>query len=334
MTSWYSGNGDRDEELLSHGDDTAPLRPVRLFAAAALLLVLGAALGTRIDGALRWLGLRGADVELTGGAVAAATSVNDRHQFRVGVFNPGEETVHVRVVGLDGGVTAVTPGRPVAVAPHSWRHPSFSVPFLCDETALSTVAAVRVRASTTAGSSEQRVELAAPALALAVVHDRECAPPAALGRRDLGGLWVVEDYEGRWASLARVGLLRFTADGRFAFDPEGHLFQEGRQGMFGTYRLHGTRLQLQTGGGYACGKGYREVWTTARLEPELLRLDIVRSDPGYCHTPPGDREFLRRVVKEGGLPPVRARERPACTESAPRNARIAEWALKSVGACP
>jgi hypothetical protein len=161
---------------------------------------------------------------------------------------------------------------------------------------------VQVRVTDSDGSREQRVELARPAGALRVVHERECVPATTLGPDDLGGLWIVERIEGRWADLAGITLMRFTADGRFALDPEGQMFREGDQGVRGTYRLQGTRLHLQVDGGYACEKGYSEVWTTTLVEKDVLRLDVVRSDEGYCNSPAHEREVLRRLVPESRLP--------------------------------
>lgn len=314
VTSWTPGDGGWTRETLSQGGEKPATRPGLLLAAAAALLVLGVVVGARIDDHLRWPGSEHVGLALTGGAVAAATRIDDRHRFQVALFNSGEEPVRVRVVGIVGLAVPVADSYPVTLAAHRWGQLLFSLPSECDEAALPRVTALRVSSAdgSVAQRVTQRVALAAPATALGVVHTRECAPATRLGRRDLGGLWYLEEVEGRWVDLAHLGLMRFTADGRFAFDPEGLLFQEGEQGMLGTYRLHGTRLVIEAHAGYACERGFSETWTTTLLAKDLLRLDIVRSDLGYCNSPPGERQILRRLVAEDGLPargPVSDRRR-------------------------
>ena len=304
MTSWDPGDGGRGGELLIHGDEKPPTRPGRQFAAAVGLLVLGAVGGAVVNDNLSRPGRERSHVALTGGVVAPAPRIDDRPRYRVGLFNSGEAPIRVRVVGVVGRSAAVTDSRPLEVAPHSWGQPVFSLPSECGEPELPLVTELRVRATGAGGSAEQRVALAEPATALRTVHGRDCVPPTLLSRRDLGGLWILEQVEGLWTGLAKVGLMRFTRDGRFTFDPEGQLFHEGHQGYFGTYRLDGTRLRLVADGGYACSKGFTEVWTTTLLAKGRLRLDVVSSDDGYCHSPPGERWFFRRLVRERLLPPV------------------------------
>ncbi len=271
---------------------------------AVVCLVMGGVLGTRLDNGSPFSFLDSpSTAALTGGSVTAAPALDDRHRFRVGLFNPGKTTVRVRVVGLDGWSTTVAANPGVGIAPHRWAQVTFSLPDDCDGPVPPPVTALRIRTVDRGTPSHQRVELAAPATALRAVHTRECLPPTMLTPRDLGGLWHLEAAEGRWSDLARISLMRFTADGRFTFDPEGLLFQEGDQGMLGTYRLQGTRLRLHADGGYACAVGYTEVWTTTLLSEDLLRLDIVRSDGGYCYSPPGERHVFRRLVPEDNLPP-------------------------------
>jgi hypothetical protein len=115
------------------------------------------------------------------------------------------------------------------------------------------------------------VQLAGPAVAIRDDHRIECRAPTRLDRGQLTGLWFAEEIRGRWADLAGKTLVRFTSDGRFAFDPEGRMFEEGHQGFFGTYRLRGDRL-------------------------------LFHGDGGYCNSPPGERHILRRLVPEVSLP--------------------------------
>jgi hypothetical protein len=271
---------------------------------AVVCLVLGGVLGTRLDSGSAFSFLDSpATAALTAGAVASAPALDDRHRFRVDLFNPGRTTVRVRVVGLDGWSTTVAANPAVGIAPHRWAQVTFSLPDDCDGPVPPPITALRIRTVDRGTRGHQRVELAAPATALRAVHTRECVPATTLTPRDLGGLWHLEEAEGRWSDLARISLMRFTADGRFTFDPEGLLFQEGDQGMLGTYRLDGTRLRLRADGGYACDAGYTEVWKTTLLSEDLLQLDIVRSDGGYCNSPPGERHVFRRLVREDNLPP-------------------------------
>ncbi len=243
---------------------------------------------------------------LAAGSLAAAGDPADRLRFRVGVLNAGEETVRVRVSGLVGHLTPVTRSTAEDVAPGGRSLVAFSLPTECDQPSTPLVTSLRVRTNGPGGRGEQVVQLAEPATALADAYRRECSPATALTHRELGGLWYLEEAGGKWSDLAEISLSRFTADGRFAFDPEGRLFEEGGQGFFGTFRLRGTRLSLESEGGYACPQGYSEAWTTTLLADDLLKLDLVDSDHGYyCHAPPGEWEILRRLVSENHLPAVR-----------------------------
>jgi hypothetical protein len=298
--------------VISHGGDEPSSRRSHLVAAAAVLLLVGAVLGGGVVAGYRdrlpWPG-RPADVPaLTAGSIMAATLTGDRHRYRLDLFNPGPGTVRdAQVVAVVGRTATVTPGDPVTIAPRRWRSVTFTLPDECGSPALLLARSVRVRAAAAGtGRREQQVALASPASSIRENHDRECVPPTALTPADLGGLWVLEEEEGRWADLAGSSLMRFTADGRFAFDPEGRMFQEGHQGFFGSYRLRGDRLLLRGDGGYACARGYREEWTTTLLADGLLRLDVVRSSQGYCHSPAGERQLLRRLVPAGRLPSVSA----------------------------
>ena len=307
VTSWYPGDthGDRDGELLIHGDDNPPTRPRRLLAAVAAGLAAGVLIGTQVDDWWPAAGTSHLESALTAGSLAAAGDATDRLRFRVGVFNAGEVTVRVQVTGVVGRKTPVTRTTAVVVAPGNRASLAFSLPLECDEPSTPVVTALRMRAGSTGARGEYVVELAEPATALADAHRRECATTTVLSRRELGGLWHLEEAGGKWADLAQVTLMRFTADGRFAFDPEGRLFQDGGQGFFGTFRLRGARLYLESKGGYACPHGYSEAWTTTLLADDLLKLDLVDSDPGYCHAPPGEWQILRRLVPENRLPPDR-----------------------------
>jgi hypothetical protein len=277
-------------------------------AAAVALLAVGAALGGGVAlglrGDLPWSAPAAAVPPLIGGTVEAASAPTERHRYRVALFNPGPGTVRdVQVVAVVGRAVLVEPGVPVDIEPGVWRGVTFSLPDECGSPALLLARSVRVRAAAAdTGGREQQVPLAAPAASIRENHDRECVPPTALTPADLGGLWVLEEEEGRWAELAGIGLLRFTSDGRFVFDPEGRMFEEGHQGFFGTFRLRGDRLLLRGDGGYACAPGYREEWTTTLLADGLLRLDVVRSSEGYCHNPDGERQLLRRLVPARRLP--------------------------------
>ncbi|MGN6574952.1 MAG: hypothetical protein ACTHKG_04635 [Nocardioides sp.] len=304
MTAWSPGDG--SAEVLSHGGDAPRPRRSAPVAAAVALLVVGAvlgagfALGFRDD--LPWSGRAAAVPALTGGSVEAASAPTERHRYRVALFNPGPGTVHdVQVVAVVGRAVTVESGRPVDIDPGTWRGVTFSLPDECSSPATRLAQGLLVRTHPeTQGAVEQEVPLQSTGV-LRDNHERECLPSTALRRSDLGGLWVLAEDEGRWSDLAGASLMRFTADGRFAFDPEGRLFG-GDQGWRGTYRVHRDQLVLRGDGGYACAAGYSEVWTTTLLADGVLRLDVVRSSPGYCHTPPGERQVLRRLVPESRLP--------------------------------
>jgi hypothetical protein len=299
VTSWYPGDGDRGEEILLHGDDASPARPVRLLAVGLAVLALGVVLGAQSVGRLPWTAASDTPVQPVGGIIERGPSTSVRHSYQLSLYNPGNEPITVRIVGIDGRAVTVTATRPTRVAPGDWARVMFSLPDECSSPAVPPASAVVVR---TVGGGLDRIPLAEPGTALSAHHDRECARPTALQRQDLRGLWHLEEVEGRWTNLAAISLMRFTSTGAFAFDPEGKIFVDGHQGMLGTYRLRGTTLHLHVTGGYACAKGYSEDWTTTRLAKDVLRLDVIRSDTGYCHSPPGERQVLRRLVREDDLP--------------------------------
>lgn len=302
VTSWGSGDGGAGPDVLSQGAEDLAARPGWRFVIALGLLALGALIGARVDDELPWR--RAADpapIELVAGSIAARTGVDAGHSYRIGVFNAGDRSVEVSVVGLSDHSLTVTDSARVSIAPRDWGTVEFTVRNDCDRSVVQHVPAVVVR-SAGSDSVDQQIPVTTPPDAGVADDYGRCAAPTPLHRRDLGGLWVLEEAEGRWADLAKVGLFRFSSDGTFIFDPEGFLFVPGKQGFFGTYRLTGSRLVLTSDGGYACGAGHREVWTTTALDRDLLRLDIAGSDPGYCYVPTGDRQVLRRLVPEGRLP--------------------------------
>lgn len=298
VTSRHPENGVRDQEVLSQGDDS-PARPVRLLAAALVVLTVGTALGSLVVGRWPWGPAAITAARLAGGTIEPDPSAGGHHGYQLSLYNPGEEDATVRIVGIDGRAVTVADTRPTRIGARDWGRITFSLPDECASPADRLATAVVVRAE---DGVIDRISLAAPATALSTNHDRECARPTELRRRDLGGLWHLEAVQGRWTELAGISLMRFTSDGAFAFDPEGKIFDERHQGMVGSYRLHGTRLRLAVNGGYACSKGFSEDWTTTRLTKDLLRLDVVRSDTGYCYSPPGERQILRRLVREADLP--------------------------------
>lgn len=307
MTTWNPGDGGPD--VLSSGNEGPPWADrARAAALAIVCLLAGAFLGTRLDDAGSPFSAQAAQppAALTGGVVSAVDG-NDPlpHRYQVGLFNPGERTVRVLVVGPTAWTTPVAANRGVDVPPHGWAHAAFALPGLCEVRMVPRVTAVRIRFVDPA-VGQQRVELAEPTDAFRDDQDLECPPPTLLGRGQLTGLWHLEEVRGRWEDLPGKSLVRFTSDGRFAFDQEGRMFDQGNQVFFGTYRQHGSRLHLRADGGYACAAGYSEVWQTTQLKRDLLRLDVVRSDGGYCNSPPGERQILRRLLPERGLPPGRA----------------------------
>lgn len=309
MSTWAPGDGAPD--LLSSGPD-GPLwvNRVRTAAVAVVCLAAGALLGARWDEADLPLTAQAAPPQpvLTAGSVSAVVESSRPlpHEFEVSLFNPGGQEVGVLVVGLVGSGTRVTTGPPVDVPPKSWARVAFSLPDVCEELTPPRVTALRVRILHPGSAGERRVELAEPTDA--VQHDRqhECLPPTRMRRGRLAGLWHLEEVRGRWETLEGRSLMRFTSDGRFAFDSEGQVFMEGWQGFVGTYRLDGSLLRLRSEGGYACEAGFSEVWRTTSLSEDLLQLDIVRSDGGYCNSPPTERRVLRRLVPESGLPAAEA----------------------------
>lgn len=314
MSTWAPGDGAPD--LLSSGPEGPPWWDrFRTAAVAVVCLAAGAALGTSWDGAVLPVNgqAAGPPAALTAGSVSALDDPGDprAHGFEVNVFNAGEQELRVFVVRLIGSSTTVTTGGAETVPPKSWARVPFWLPEMCTVPTPPYVTALRVRVLQPGSAEEPVLNLAEPADAVVEHHERECRPTTALSRGRLTGLWYVEEWRGRWEELAGRSLMRFTSDGRFAFDPEGWMFVEGRQGFFGTYRLQDDQLRLRAEGGYACEVGFREVWRTTLLEEDRLQLDIVRSDGGYCHTPPGDQQVLRRLVPERRLPPISTSQEPS-----------------------
>lgn len=307
MTTWDPG--DLGPDQLSSGSEDPPWWDrFRTAAVAVVCLAVGAVLGAKWDEAELPLTGRaaGPPSALTAGSVSALDDPGGprAHGFEVNVFNAGEQELRVLVVRLIGSSTTVTTGGPETVPPKSWARVPFWLPEMCTAPTPPYVTALRVRVLRPGSAEEPLLNLAEPAEAVLQDRQRECATPTRLRPGQLTGLWYLEEVRGRWQQLEGTSLMRFNSDGTFAFDPEGQVFVQGKQGYFGTYRLHDSRLHLHSDGGYACAAGFDETWRTTMLSEDLLRLDIVRSDEGYCNSPPGERQVLRRLVPGSRLPPA------------------------------
>jgi hypothetical protein len=217
------------------------------------------------------------------------------------VFNASEEEIQVRKVELVGLGSPVPMTYTPDIPPDSWRVLGLRVPPDCSTPAPNDIPAIRLRVQRPSGTNDIDVRLpyhgAAPLLDY---HQAVCTRSAAVDRRDLAGVWVLQTAYGSESALEGSLLMRFTADGTYVWDFEGGLFS-GPPAVWGTYQLQGGgRLLVFTpAGGLACGPRDISTWRTAVDDEDDVLTMVWRR--GIC--PDGDGVWIaRRVLRDRGLP--------------------------------
>ena len=139
-------------------------------------------------------------------------------------------------------------------------------------------------------------------------HRAVCARPASVERADLAGVWAVQTVFGSTENeLEGVLLMRFEADGTYAWDPDGALFA-GEQAAWGTYQIHGRLLVMRPEGGYFCGRGEIATWRPAVDDQDgvltMVWRRICPDEDGVSPHPLGPHAvwIARRVLPGRALP--------------------------------
>jgi hypothetical protein len=137
-------------------------------------------------------------------------------------------------------------------------------------------------------------------------YDLQCPQGQPATQQDLRGVWVLEYARSAWHDQVGRLLMRFGADGRFSWDPSGHLFDPHRATQ-GRYRLARDRLVVTVQNVNLCHTNDIYVWRVTVTEPNLLHLHHVRGTPSYCGAPEGEDWVARRILDDERLPETRAR---------------------------
>lgn len=184
--TWGPSGG---HEVLAHGEDEPPRRPLGLLAAVAGTgLVIGLLAGIRLAPQSAPVAEPAGPVAPTDSAtgagpamdpVAAGVITKAPHApwtFQVSLFNTGADDITATVVSLPGWSSPLTDTRAATIAGRSWGRIGFSAPPDC-MTYPADVRVVHVRIWTDSGVANRVAPLAQPARTLREHYMRFCDPP-------------------------------------------------------------------------------------------------------------------------------------------------------------
>jgi hypothetical protein len=304
-----SAPGDGGRDALSSGrDEPAWWERYRVVVLAAVCLLAGGLVGLRLDSpdpapARGVLAATGPAVDLQAGVLEQVERCTHRC-LRLPVFNGGRRPVRVRAVAFaDWRVRMDTD--PALVPPGSWANVRLGLVADCRDPRPSFSGDVQVQAS--AGGRLRLLNLALPHPVDVVQeeYDRHCPVGATATPQSLRGVWVLERSTGYWADLAGSLLMRFAADGSFAWDSTGHLLDLARS-PDGRYQVDGRRITLMVDTLSTCPAGGHLTWRATLTAPDRLNLVFLRGGPRGC-VARGDEIWLaRRLLLDHRLPEMLA----------------------------
>lgn len=311
MTTWNPGDGGPD--VLSSGmeEPSRWARPRVRWAVgiAAVCLLMGGSGGHRLD--FSYSANRGPAfpaaarpvVDLRVGGMDEVVPCTYRC-LRIPLFNAGRQAASVRTIGFDGWRMRARL-TPVLVRPGSWENVRFALDVDCRAPRPSYSSTVQVHA--TVAGHLRLLSLPLPD-ALGLVreqYDRYCpvGPPAT--PQDLRGVWVLESATGVGPDLVSTLLMRFDADGTFAWDSTGHLFDSARAAD-GDYELDGRRLTVTVDAVTACRAGGSYTWHVTLTAPDQLTMRFLRGGPRPCAGADNEVWLARRLLLDHRLPEMRA----------------------------
>ncbi len=302
---WAPGGGGLD--VLSSGRDDGPGRweRRRVVAVAAVCLLIGALVGLHFG---TRDAERGAAAASTGAVSLQAGGMEEvvpcaRRCLRLPVFNAGRRPASVRAVAFAGWRVRLDT-RPVRVPPGSWADVRVGLVADCRDPRPSRSGTVQVQAAVGRRVRLLTLALPHPVDLIRADYDRHCpvGPPAT--PQDLRGVWVLESASGFWHDLGGTLLMRFAADGTFAWESTGHLFDSTRSD--GGYELRGRRLSVTVDTLTACHATLRFTWRVTLTAPDELNMRLLRAGPRRC-LGRGDEVWLaHRMLLDHRLPEMRA----------------------------
>ena len=182
-------------------------------------LLVGGLVGVRVGG---WVLDRH-----DGGVTLHAGQVQDlgscRHRcLRLPLFNDGTRPVRVTGVGF-AGWRVVADARAAVVPPGTWGSVRFALPVDCAAPEPASYRTVSVRATVAGVRGERTLRMPGATPLVRRDHDLACPVGRPATAADLRGVWMLESAYGAWHSLVGRLLMRFGADGSFAWDSSGHL---------------------------------------------------------------------------------------------------------------
>lgn len=298
MTTWNPGDGDPD--VLSSGDEEPPWAArVRTVAVSVVCLALGVVL------ALQW-----DDEVATRRAVASsavllrAGNMEDvipcrRRCLRLPLFNGGHRPVEVTAVGFDEWRVRANVRREV-LQPGTWGNVRFG---LGDCAAPEPLRYRYVHVQTSVAGNPRVRTLRMPSATPLVQeeHVRTCPVGRPVMPQELRGVWLLEASHGLWHSFAGALLMRFGADGSFAWDSEGHAL-DGARAAAGSYQLEGRMLTVMVHNLNACHTGDVFRWRVTMTAPDQLHLQSVHDTSSACSAPDHEVWVVRRIPVDHRLP--------------------------------
>lgn len=303
MTAWDLGGGGHD--VLSSGQD-APSPPGRVQTAlvAVVCLVLGGLVGARLDGQHAGaVADMASQVDLRAGEIREI--VPCAHEcLRLAVFNGGSTPVRVTEVGFDDWHIRGD-ALPVVVPPGAWENVRFGLPVDCESPEPPYFRTVHVRTSSGGDRGQLSLQLPNAVPLVRAQHDRYCPEGRPVTPQDLRGVWMLEWADGVWHDLAAKLLLRFSANGSFAWDSTGHLFDPVPV-VDGRYEVSGHRLELTVDDMTVCRTGGTFTWRVTLTAPDELHLRYLRGRPRGCRGSVDDVWIAHRMLLDHRLPEMRA----------------------------
>ena len=194
---------------------------------------------------------------------SARSPASTAPHFDLQLLNRGDEAVTVTGLTFDDFRGEVAK---VELTPGGWVSVRFAAPLDCFSGVPPTLTTVLVTLEGADGGFEQEVELPGESSTLADYHKATCASGGPLPRRELVGIWTIDDSFRPLDDLEKSMLWRFHRDGTFVADPEGVLLFDERRALQGRYSLRRGRLVIELdGSGYADSGGQREAWRATMI---------------------------------------------------------------------
>ena len=218
--------------------------------------------------------------------------------FDLQLLNHRDEAVTVTGLAFDNLLGDVAE---VELAPGGWEAVRFAAPPDCTSGVPPILRSVRVTLEGADGGFEREVELPGKGSTLVDYHKAACASAGPPPRRELVGIWMLDDSFRPLDELEKSMLWQFQRDGTFVADPEGVLLFDEQRAMQGRYFLRRGRLVIERdGSGYADQGGQREVWRATIIsdvtEERVPLMTLTLIGGSDSDDSPGMVWVMRRII--------------------------------------